>query len=170
MALRYALPDNTPAVPIAETRQARAIGGRSKRGRVTGKLRRAIEAMVWEGSCRPDAAKSAGLRDHSLREALRKAHVKAYYRGQLEVLRTSERARNIHRLCEIRDAADNMPAVQAIKAFEQMAEVEPEGGSGQPQTPGLVIRIVSAVPSDPGTKIIDVTPRASGRAADFQGD
>jgi hypothetical protein len=30
------------------------------RGKVTAKLRKAIEAMVWEGSCRPDAAKSAG--------------------------------------------------------------------------------------------------------------
>jgi hypothetical protein len=72
------------------TRQARAIEGRSARGQVTGKLRRAIEAMVWEGSCRPDAAAAAGLRDHSVREALRKPHVKAFYRAQLDVLRTRE--------------------------------------------------------------------------------
>lgn len=59
-------------------RQALAVAGRSSRGRVTGKLRAAIEAMVWEGSCRPDAAKAAGLKDHSLREALRKPHVRAF--------------------------------------------------------------------------------------------
>jgi hypothetical protein len=40
------------------SRQARAIEGRSARGKVTGKLRAAIEAMVWEGSCRADAASS----------------------------------------------------------------------------------------------------------------
>jgi hypothetical protein len=35
-------------------------------------------------------------------------------RADSTVLRSTERARNIHRLVEIRDAANNMPAVNAI--------------------------------------------------------
>ena len=108
-----------PEVP----RQAWAVVGRSARGKVTGKLALAISAMVWEGSCRPEAAKAAGLKDHSLREALRKPHVKAFYRAQLEVLRTSERARNIHALARIRDQDQNkMAAVAAVKALEQIGD------------------------------------------------
>ena len=123
------------------TRQALAIEGRSARGRVTGKLRRAIEAMVWGASCRAEAAAAAGLKDHSVREALRKPHVKAFYRGQLDVLRTSERARNIHALVRVRDSDRNpMAVVAAVKALEQLRDDGP-GGSTQPIAPGLVVLI-----------------------------
>jgi len=108
---------------VLMTRQARAVVGRSARGKVTGKLAVAITAMVWEGSCRPEAANAAGLKDHSVREALRKPHVKAFYRAQLEVLRTSERARNIHALARIRDQDQNkMAVVAAVKALEEMKD------------------------------------------------
>lgn len=114
--------------PQAVTRQARAIAGRSARGRVTGKLAAAITVMVWEGSCRAEAAKAAGLKDHSLREALRKPHVKAFYRAQLDVLRTSEWARNVHALARIRDQDQNKTAViAAVKALEEMGD----GGPGK---------------------------------------
>ena len=43
--------------------------------------------MVWQAKRRADAAKLAGMTDKSLRSALRKAHVMAYYNGELEVLR-----------------------------------------------------------------------------------
>jgi hypothetical protein len=42
------------------TRQAAAIEGRSARNRVTGKLRIALEAMIWEGLPRAKAAAKAG--------------------------------------------------------------------------------------------------------------
>jgi hypothetical protein len=138
------------------TRQARAIEGRSGRRKVTGKLRKAIEAMVWEGSCRPHAAKSAGLQDHSLREALRKPHVKAFYRAELEVLRTSERARNIHALARIRDQDENkMAVVAAVKAMEQMEPDGPAGSTGQPAVPGFVFLIRS---EGDKPRIIDMLP------------
>ena len=131
--------DTAIAIPPRQLLEAR---DRSAPGRVTGKLKVAIDEMVWSGLRRNDAAKLAGMAVHGLREAFRKPHVKAYYRAQLEVLRESERARNIHRLAEIRDAGHNMPAVQAIKALEQLGD-EQSGRSSAPATPGLVVVINS---------------------------
>lgn len=110
--------------------------------KVTGKNRAAIEAMVWQGLTRKDAAAKAGLKDHALYVALTKPHVKAYYLGQLDVLRTSERARNIHALVEVRDQLDNkMARVQAVKALEQISDDAPANGGGS-ALPGLQIVIV----------------------------
>ena len=95
------------------TRQALAIAGRSARNRVTGRLKVAIETMVWSGACRADAAKISGLTDHSLRAALKKPHVKAAYLAELEVLRLSARARAFHRLVELSEQNDNRGAAVA---------------------------------------------------------
>src|SRR5258705_5668888 len=95
------------AKPTVPTRQAVAVEGRSGRLRVTGKLRIAIEAMIWEGLARKDAAAKAGLADSSLRFAMRKPHVMAHFNAELANLRTSLRARNLHRLDGIADASKN---------------------------------------------------------------
>jgi hypothetical protein len=57
-----------PGVP---TRKKLAIAGRSRKGAVTGKLKTALELMVWEGLKREAAAEKAGLASSSLRFALR---------------------------------------------------------------------------------------------------
>ena len=139
---------------VTPTRQAIEAKDRSGKLTVTGKLKVAIDAMLFEGSRRADAAKSAGMTDHGLREAFKKPHVKAYYNQGLVVLRESERARNIRRLAEIRDAADNMPAVQAIKALEQMPD-DVRDLSDPRQQPGITIRIINPTPAPP---TIDVSP------------
>lgn len=90
------------------------------------------------------------MTDHGLYSAFRKPHIKAAYLAELEVLRTSERARNIQRLHEIRDAADNMPAVQAIKALMQLDdEGQRPGGGGLASAPGLTV--VINVPQQPAS-------------------
>jgi hypothetical protein len=89
------------------TRQAAAIEGRSARNRVTGKLRIALEAMIWEGLPRAKAAAKAGMADSCLRFALRKPHVLAHHNAELTALRTSLRARNVHRLDSIADTSGN---------------------------------------------------------------
>jgi hypothetical protein len=106
---------------------------------VTGKLLVALTAMVWQGLPRKAAAEYAGISEHGLYKALRKPHVRQHYLGELEVLRTSERARNIHRLTEIRDKADNMPAVNAIKMLEQIDEASSAAGGAQSRSPGVVV-------------------------------
>jgi hypothetical protein len=126
--------------PPAPTRQAIEAKGRSAPGKVTGKLKAAIGVMVWEGLKRPDAAAKAGLSDHGLREALRRPHVKAHYLSELEVLRTSERARNIHALVDVRDSSNQMARVQAVKALEQLSD-DQQANAQRVQTPGLVIQI-----------------------------
>lgn len=116
--------------------------------RVTGKVRVAIEAMVWDGLPRAKAAAKAGISEHGLYKALRKAPVKAAYLSELDVLRTSERARNIHALVEVRDQLDNkMARVQAVKALEQISDDAPANG-GASALPGLQIVIVQGV-TDP---------------------
>jgi hypothetical protein len=121
------------------TRQALAAQNRSLPNRVTGRLRRAITEMVWSGARRADAAKAAGMTDHSLRAALRKPHVIAFYRGELGILRESERAKTLHRLCDMRDQDSNkMASVAASKALEQISDEAVHRPQHQ-QTPGFVI-------------------------------
>jgi hypothetical protein len=110
--------------------------------RVTGKVRVAIDLMVWSGSQRADAAQKAGISEHGLYKALRKPPVKAYYMAQLDVLRTSERARNIHTLVEVRDQTTNqMARVQAVARLEQIDD-EAQVSRGSQALPGLQIVIV----------------------------
>jgi hypothetical protein len=149
------------AAPV--TRQSIAARDRSLPGRVTGRLRRAILQMVWAAARRDVAAQTAGMTPHSLRAALRKRHVIEFYRGELEVLRESERARNISALVDVRDASSNaMARVNAARTLEQLAE---DNSSHSPlargRSPGVVIQIVNAAPvqqPSPSGPLINVTP------------
>lgn len=108
-----------------------------------GKVRAALDLMVWEGIDRDAAAKQAGIEPKSLYNALRKHHVKAYYLGQCEVLRTSGRARRIHRLEAIAEQDDNkQAAVNAIKALDYI-EDQPAAARGNSSSPGFVIQVIN---------------------------
>jgi hypothetical protein len=127
------------------TRQQLAAVDRTKPGKVTGRLKVALHAMVWLGMKRAQAAEHAGLKEQSLYVALCRPHVRTYYLAQLEVLRTSERARNIHTLAEVRDQTSNqMARVQAVKALEQL-EDQPASRGGAQQAPGFVIVVQQAL-------------------------
>jgi hypothetical protein len=92
---------------------------RRKRG-LTVAIRTAIDAMLYDRCARPEACERAGISERALYLAFEKAEVAVYFNRCLQVLRAGERPRNIHRLAEIRDAANNMPAVQAIKTLEML--------------------------------------------------
>jgi hypothetical protein len=109
--------------------------------RVTKRIREAIDVMVERGLDYQAAAMEAGLTTRHMRFQLSKPHVAAYYREQCQVFRGSTTARNIHRLCEIRDAENNMPAVNAIKALEQLSDEQTN--TKQTTSPGVTIRIVN---------------------------
>lgn len=132
---------------VFSTRQAAVIEGRSRRGAVTGKLKIALDLMVWENKSRKDAATEAGLADSSLRFAFRKPHVMAYYHGELKALRDNLRASNIHRLDKIADDSKNdMAKVASIKALEQISDQADERFKpGMQQMPGLVIVVNSGI-------------------------
>jgi hypothetical protein len=128
-------------------------------------VRKALELMVWEGHRRDDAAKAVGMLPKSLYNALRKHHVKRYYFEQLDVLRTSERARNIHALVRVRDQDQNKTAVvAAVKALEKMKDDQAIVGVGQARTPGVVIVVGPAEPAKPRT--IDASPAVRRVARD----
>lgn len=119
-------------------------------------VQRAIEGMVWQGYKRADAAKYAGLQPKSFYHALRLPHVKAHYLAELEVLRTSGRARAFHRLEELAEQDENRgAAVRAIETILRIAE-DPSAVSGNPRrAPGVVIVIGNpAVPAQ--STVIDV--------------
>jgi hypothetical protein len=157
------------------TRQAAAIPGRSRRGAVTGKLRAALDYMVWDNLKRKDAADKAGLADSSLRFAFRKPHVMAYYHAELKALRDNLRAKNVHRLDGIADTSPNhMARVASIKALEQIADQADEKNRGGPALlPGLQIVILSGgttpariigPPPFPGASALDHRPAEPARA------
>ena len=125
--------------------------------RITKRIREAIDVMVERGLDFQAAAHEAKLTTRHMRMQLAKPHVIAYYREQCQVFRASTTARNIHRLCEIRDAADNMPAVNAIKTLEQLDAEAVARPAGQ-ISPGIVIRFVTQASPAP---IVDITPRVA---------
>jgi hypothetical protein len=138
--------------------QRRAID-RTAPGRVTGRLRKALEAMVWLGLQRKEAAKYAGLADHSLYQALRRSPVRRYYLEQCEVLRVSGRARRLHRLEQLAEQDRNVAgAVAAIRCAEDLGTAEHAPGRAVgPTSAGFVIVVPAAyLPKDRPT--IDVTP------------
>jgi len=119
----------TENLPAETTAQKLAAQDRSAPRRVTGKLKIAIERMVWYGDKRAGAAAFADLTDHGLRSALRKPHVLGFLRSELALLREGERPRNVHRLAELREQDENRnAAVAAIKVLEELAE-GPRGSS-----------------------------------------
>lgn len=125
---------------------------RTVKHRITKQVRTAIDAMVWQGLKRAEAATTADLKDNSLYIALRRPDVKAYYLDQLDVLRTSERARNFHTLCEVRDQTSNqMARVNAVQALERMDDQQ-VSAAAQRSTPGLTIVIEGAVKVQSGVQ------------------
>jgi len=140
------------------TRQAIAPRDRSRALHVTGKVRVAIEAMVWDALPRRAAADRAGISEHGLYKAMRKPPVKALYLELLQVLRESERARNIHALVAVRDDADNaMARVQAVKALEGIGADDQAAGA-RAQAPGIVIMIGAPAPDTGGPPPVTICP------------
>ena len=109
--------------------------------RITKRVKDAIAVMVVDKRRWDDAAREVGLTTRAMRLALEKPHVIAYMRKQLEVSRGARQVANFHRLCEIADAENNMPAVQAIRALEQISDEQTN--TKQTTSPGVTIRIVN---------------------------
>lgn len=144
--LPAAQPPNQPDQP---RKQARNL-------KITRKVRDAISLMVWEGLKRDIAAQRVGMKDNSLYVALRKPDVRAFYLSECEVLRTSGRARRLHRLEAMAEQDDNkQAAVNAILALERLAPSDELASGRVASSPGLQIVIQTNSPNPP---TIDVTP------------
>jgi len=141
------LPANYPLRPKHEPRKLR----------VTGKVRQAINAMVWQGLKRDEAAEHAGLQPHSLYVAFRLPHVKQAYLKELEVLRTSERARNVHTLLDVRESENQVARIQAVRTLEEMDDENIPNRRGIQAIPGVTVVIQAAPDKVSVSPIIDLT-------------
>jgi uncharacterized protein YlxW (UPF0749 family) len=156
---------------LAPSRQKIAARDRSLPGKVTGRLKVAIDAMVWQAANRKEAAATAGMTDHSLRQALRRRHVMDHYLRECEVLRLSGKAKRLHRLEEIASSDRNLnAAVAAIKTAEQLEEQALAHGRGAVTSPGLIVVIEGAnarvQPIKPATVIEHEPDRSRDEGAD----
>src|SRR5262245_4928474 len=123
-----------PAVP-SPTRKR----DRSAAGKVTGRLRLAIDAMVWSGLPYQQAAQKAGMTTRALRKALERPATLAYLRAQRAALRASEVSKTLHALFRLRDQTRNAnAAVSACKVLEQLEDESTAAGRSQPFS-GVVI-------------------------------
>ena len=97
---------------------ANALKKEKKEIVLTPKNKAAVEAMVFEGRKRADAAELVGLTDHALRTALTKPHVLAYLNECMEVLRTGGRPRALHTMIELLDSKNDSTKFKAAEYLD----------------------------------------------------
>jgi hypothetical protein len=149
------------------TVQQRAAIGKTIKGGVSGRLKAALDDMVWNGTAWDEAARKANLTVRAMRLAMGRPAVLAYLRRERGVRLVSASTKNLSRLEELRDQDANVTgAVQAAKAIEAMTS-EAVGGprtigiSGGPRA-GYVIDLSDDGPS-PGVVIVIEPPRTPER-------
>lgn len=163
----------TAAHPEQPTRQAIEAKTRSAAGKVTGKLREAIDLMVENATPWDDAGRQVGLTARTMRLALQRPHVMAYLKARREVFRATICTANIRRLATIRDAANNLPAVQAIRVLEGMDAEHQQSVAGRAQVAGFVIVLREGQAPQPLTinaTDVQVARRDDGKANDYNSD
>lgn len=129
---------------------------RSPPKRIGGKLKTALDAMVWQGLAYDKAGKHAGLTTRNMRTALDKPHVRAYLKAQRDVFRESVNTGNTHALLEVRNQKRNhMARVAAVKTLEHQDNEQVSRG-GHAQLPGLVIQVIT---SSGDTRVMEHHPQ-----------
>lgn len=104
-------PTKTVTVPdVTSSSGERVVGG---------KLKRALDDMVWNGKAWQEAAKAAGMTTRGMRKALERLATKNYLKTQRRDFAAAASAQNIHRAIEIRDQDENrIAALHAAKFIE----------------------------------------------------
>lgn len=115
--------------------------------RIRGRLREAIELMVYEGLVRKAAAERAGMTDHSLRCALNRDHVRAFRTSLFRAMVNAEAERSVAVMVQLRDTSSSEHV--RLEAAKQLAAL---GGVKPPETPKNTRP--DAIPG----YIIDLTP------------
>ena len=128
-------------VPVNESTSDRALSPR---------VQGAIRAMVWERIKLTDAAKSVGLSQSALTQALMKPVVAAFLKQELEVFRSGARAGNLATVLEIRDDS-GQPGKTRIEAARYI-----DGETGKP---GVQVNV--GVQVTPGYTVIASSPDAA---------
>lgn len=108
---------------------------------VSGRIRVALELMVFDGLTARQAAEGSGLAVKSLHAMLCQPKYAQAYRRLLEVRRTSEQARSFQRLLELRDQERHMPV--ALAATRQILGLGDRGGGQGAAAGGVTVNVVS---------------------------
>lgn len=147
--------------PLKNTVQAIARNGQKaaaairKQGKeivLTPKNKAAVEAMVYEGLKRSEAAELVGLTDHALRTALTKPHVLAYLNDCMEVLRTSGRPRALHTMIELLESKNDSTKFKAAEYLDGMNRSSHQVGATQ-----VNVQVNNTVNVTPGY-VLDLRP------------
>lgn len=132
------------------------------------KVKGACERMVFEGLSREEAAKAVGLADTSLRLAFRNPVVLKHYNELIEVLRSGERPKSIHKIADLRDGSKSdriqLEAAKYLDGGDKRGDVNVSVNVAN-IVPGYIVD-VSGFPPDPdGLKrsgssadVLDITP------------
>lgn len=131
---------------------AAALRKQNKEPALTTAVRTAIEAMVFQGQKRPDAAQTAGLKDDSLRKALTKPDALAYLNECQEVLRTSLRPRALHTMGELLDSKNDSTKFKAAEYLDGMNRSSHQVGATQ-----VNVQVNNTVNVTPGY-VLDLRP------------
>lgn len=156
------------ATEIVTVQHERASAPRQER--ISRSVRVAIDAMVFDGLHRKEAALKAGIADHTLYQALRKPSVLAYLNGQQGVLRTSARARTIAKAEMLMDGAEsehvqtqNLQWLAGLDGLSPIAKSETLNVHKH-LTPGLTIMIGGWQPHEIAPaeqQALDITPQVN---------
>jgi|SRR5215468_3346948 len=148
---------------------------KSPKNGIGGRLKAALDDMVWNGTKWDEAARKANLTTRSMRMSMQKPHVLRYIRAQRGVVLAQSSAKTFHRLAELRDQDENRnAAVAAARALEAMTNeafgdkpalsISSRGAAGyvidlsEPARPGLQIVLVEREKAAPPAEVINVTP------------
>lgn len=136
--------------PTTYTRQRRSKAKSQPSHGLGAKAEALVEAMVWDALGRDEAADKVGIsRDYAYR-LLRSPEVMRHFNTELEAMRTSGKARLVHRLEAITEQDDNQTA--AVAAAKVLIGMDGMGRSAAPVvnvgvavTPGWVIDCTEAL-------------------------
>lgn len=136
--------------------------------RISTRVKRAIDHMVFEGLKRAAAAEKAGLTDNALYIALRKTDVLAYLNMQQQVLRTSAAARSIARVDNLADDSQSdhvkLEANKFLLGIEGVSPITKSENTSiiKNMTPGLTVNFIMGAPQQDDPRVIDGLARQPG--------
>jgi hypothetical protein len=137
------------------------IQANPKHKEIKGKLRLALDKMIWEGLDWRDAAREVDLELSAMRKSFAKSSVLSYIRQQRQMLRASISTKNDFRLAQIRDDGNGMPALKAIAMLDAPIDAAAAAQrNGVTPSIGVTIQVLSSQPATRQIEppIIDAQP------------
>jgi len=135
--------------------------------RLSAVTKKAVELMVLDGLEAKDAAEKAGMKHHSLREALKKPHVKQYREALRHAHLTGKGERAIAVLLELMETASSehvrLEAAKHIAALTGIRPIEEVKHHHHHGIPAGYVLEIQDYPDD-GMKTIDAALETSDTA------